>query len=70
MKNVSEVMLKARELGFGIPAFNIPYLPMMPAVCKAVKDADSFALIEVARLEWMKFESKSLAAVAEAFAKA
>ncbi len=67
MKNVAEVMLRARELGFGIPAFNIPYLPMMPAVCRAVKDADSFSLIEVARLEWIKFGSKSLAAVAEAF---
>ncbi len=69
MKNVADIMLKARELGFGIPAFNIPYLPMMQPVCKAVKDADSFSLIEVARLEIMKFESKSMAAVAEEFAK-
>lgn len=69
MRNVSEIMLRARELGVGIPAFNIPYLPMMQPVAKAVKDADSFALIEVARLEWMKFESKSLAAVAEEFGK-
>lgn len=69
MRNVGEIMLRARELGVGIPAFNIPYLPMMQPVAKAVKDADSFALIEVARLEWMKFESKSLAAVAEEFGK-
>jgi fructose-bisphosphate aldolase class II len=69
MANVAEIMLKARELGFGIPAFNIPYLPMMQPVCKAVQDADSFSLIEVARLEWMKFESKSLAAIAAEFGK-
>jgi ketose-bisphosphate aldolase len=67
MKNVAEVMMRARELGLGIPAFNIPYLPMMEPVCKAVKDANSFSLIEVARLEWLKFGSQSLAAVAEQF---
>ena len=60
-------MLRARASGVGVPAFNIPYLPMMQPVTKAVKDADAFSLIEVARLEWMKFESKSLAAVAEEF---
>lgn len=69
MTNVADIMLKCRELGFGIPAFNIPYLPMMEPVCKAVKDADSFSLIEVARLEIMKFQAKSLGAVAEEFGK-
>ena len=69
MRNVGDIMMRARELGIGIPAFNIPYLPMMRPVTQAVKDADSFALIEVARLEWLKFESKSLAAVAEEFGK-
>jgi ketose-bisphosphate aldolase len=69
MTSVADIMLKARELGFGIPAFNIPYLPMMQPVCRAVKDADSFSLIEVARLEIMKFQSKSLAAVAEEFSR-
>jgi ketose-bisphosphate aldolase len=67
--NVGQIMRNAQALGLGIPAFNIPYLPMMQPVCRAVKDADAFALIEVARLEWMKFESKSLAAVAEEFGR-
>jgi fructose/tagatose bisphosphate aldolase len=53
----------------GDPAFNIPYLPMMEPVVQAVVEADSFALIDTARLEWIKFESKGLAAVAEEFAK-
>lgn len=69
MLNVSEIMLRARKVGIGVPAFNIPYLPMMRPVTKAVKDADAFSLIEVARLEWIKFESQSLAAVAEEFGK-
>lgn len=69
MLNVGEIMLRARKTGTGVPAFNIPYLPMMQPVTKAVKDADAFSLIEVARPEWMKFEAKSLAAVAEEFGK-
>lgn len=67
--NVGEIMMTARELGIGVPAFNIPYLPMAKPVCQAVKDAGSFALVEVARLEVTKFESRSLAAVAEEFGK-
>ena len=69
MITVANIMKNARRLGIGVPAFNVPYLPMMEPICKAVADAGSFALIEVARLEWMKFESKSLAAVAEEFAR-
>jgi fructose-bisphosphate aldolase, class II len=68
MTTVGEIMQNARRLGIGVPAFNIPYLPMMQPVVQAVVDQDAFALIEVARLEWMKFESKSLAAIAEEFA--
>ena len=52
-----------------IPAFNIPYLPMMKPVVQAIKDEDSIAMIQVARLEWEKFESQSLAAVAEEYFK-
>jgi fructose-bisphosphate aldolase class II len=46
-----------------VPAFNIPYLPMMEPVVRALRDTGSFGLIAVARLEWMKFESRSLEAV-------
>jgi ketose-bisphosphate aldolase len=63
------VMSRAREIGVAIPAFNIPYLPMVEPVIRAVVDADSFAFIEVARLEWTKFEAKSPAAVMEEFRK-
>jgi fructose-bisphosphate aldolase, class II len=69
MTNIAEIMKNARRLAIGVPAFNIPYLPMMQPVIQAVADQDSFALIEVARLEWMKFESKSIAAVAEEYAR-
>jgi fructose-bisphosphate aldolase class II len=46
-----------------IPAFNIPYLPMMEPVVRALRDTRSVGLIMVARLEWRKFESGSLEAV-------
>jgi fructose/tagatose bisphosphate aldolase len=45
----------------------VPYLPMMKPVIRAVADLDSFSLIEVARIEWLKFECGGAAAVMEAF---
>jgi ketose-bisphosphate aldolase len=53
--------------GFVVPAFNIPYLPMLGAVVQAVRDENSFALIQVARLEWIKFGSGSLKAVRDEY---
>jgi ketose-bisphosphate aldolase len=62
-------MNNANKAGLVVPAFNIPYLPMMEPVINALIDEDAFGLIEIARLEWHKFEAKSPAAVAEEFAK-
>ena len=69
MKTIAEIVRKAYGLGLAVPSFNIPYLPMMEPVVKAVVDTKSFALVAVARLEWVKFESGSLRAVAEEFAR-
>ena len=69
MRTIKEIIHKAYSLGLAIPAFNIPYLPMMKPVVEAVIDSDSFALVAVARLEWIKFESRGLRFVAEEFAK-
>ena len=52
-----------------IPAFNIPYPPMLKAVAEAVRDEDSVAMIHVARLEWEKFESVSLEYIAQEYEK-
>jgi len=67
--SVNAIAKRARELGAILPAFNIPYLPMMEPVVQAVADTNSFALIETARLEWLKFGSQSAAAVAAEFAR-
>lgn len=68
-QTVAEIIHKAYQLGIAIPAFNIPYLPMMKPVIQAAVDLDSFALIDTARLEWIKFESKGPAFVAEEFSR-
>ncbi len=56
-------------MGIGLPAFNVPYLPMIEPLVRAIVDQDSFALIEVARPDWMKFEARSLAAVREEYVR-
>ena len=67
MIGTAEIIRRARQAGIVVPAFNIPYLPMAQPVIRAVADEDSFALVQVARLEWEKFGSRSLEAVAEEF---
>lgn len=58
-----ELLQTASEAGIVVPSFNIPYLPMMAPVVNALRDARAFGLIAVARLEWKKFEARSMRAV-------
>lgn len=67
MITTAQIVANARRAGVALPAFNIPYLPMMAPVVRAVADLDSFGLITVARLEWVKFASGSPAAVMAEF---
>ena len=60
---------KALENGLVVPAFNVPYPPMLKPIVQAVVDEDSVAMIQVARLEWEKFEAVSLEHIAEEYAK-
>ncbi len=60
MKTSAEIVRRARELGVGLPAFNIPFPPMLAPVVRAVVDEDSFSLIEVARIEWLTFEIEGI----------
>jgi len=54
----------AAASGTLVPAFNVPYLPMIEAVCRTLARHRTFGLVEVARLELVKFEARSLAEVA------
>lgn len=67
MPRLTEILRRARDCGIAVPAFNVPYLPMLEPIVRAVVDEDVFALIETARLEWIKFESRGLAEVAAEF---
>jgi len=69
MVSTADIVNNARKAGIVIPAFNVPYLPMVKPVIRAVVDQDCFALIETARLEWIKFEAHGPAAVMEEFRK-
>lgn len=64
-----DVVWRAWQAGTAIPAFNVPYLPMVDPVVRAVVDQDSVALIETARIEWQRFECYGPAAVQEAYAR-
>ena len=51
MTDLRVIVQNASIAAVAIPAFNIPYLPMLVPVVRAVVDQNSFALIETARLE-------------------
>jgi len=62
-----EIMLNAAKAGKVVPAFNIPYLPVMAPVVEALRDTQAFGLVQVARLECIKFEAGSLRAVRDEY---
>lgn len=64
---VKDIINIAWQKGMAVPAFNIPYLPMMAPVINALRDAGAFGLIAVARLEWIKFQAFGLQAVADEY---
>ena len=65
----NQILKRALEIERAIPAFNVPYLPMIAPVVEAIKQEDTVAFVEVARPEWETFESKSIEAVHEEFAR-
>jgi fructose/tagatose bisphosphate aldolase len=50
-----------------VPAYNVPFLPMMEPTVRALRDARCFGLIAVARLEWVKFGAKSPRAIRDEY---
>jgi ketose-bisphosphate aldolase len=66
-ETTGSLMLEARRRRMVIPGFNIPYLPMMEPVVRALRDTRTIGLIAVARLEWVKFQSGSLKAIRDEY---
>lgn len=64
---VGAMVQAAARAGTVIPAFNVPYLPMARPIARALAEHRAFGMIQVARLELIKFQSESLAAIAAAY---
>lgn len=64
-----ELMLNAYKAGCVIPAFNIPYLPMMAPVTRALEDLNAFGFIEVAVCDWESFGAISQEAIFQEYTK-
>jgi len=69
MKSSGDIMRAAHRMGVGLPAFNVAHLPMTEPIIRAVRDQDSFALVEVSRIDWLKFGARSPSDVAREFLK-
>ena len=69
MLSTAAIINNAKEASLVVPAFNVPYLPMVEPIIRAAVDQDAVALIETARAEWVKGKSCSMATVKEEFDK-
>jgi ketose-bisphosphate aldolase len=65
--STQQLIERACRTGTVIPAFNIPYLPMVEPVVRAIRDTNSVGLVTAARLEWEKFETGSLEALRDEY---
>ena len=63
----AEIVGVAYRLKTVVPGFNIPYLPMMEPVVRALTDTKTFGMIMVARLEWTKFKSGGVRQISEEY---
>ncbi|MGC8862679.1 MAG: class II fructose-bisphosphate aldolase [Armatimonadota bacterium] len=64
---LSRFVRAAAENGIVIPAFNMHYLPMVKPICEALAANDTFGMVEVSRIELLKFEIPSITAAAEEY---
>ncbi|MFZ2655955.1 MAG: class II fructose-bisphosphate aldolase [Victivallales bacterium] len=63
----AEIVRAAYKMKTVIPGFNIPYLPMMEPVVRALVDSKTLGFVMVARLEWIKFRSGGVREIAEEY---
>jgi len=68
-ENISEIMRRAYQKRILVPAFNAAHLPMVKPIVETLAECQTFGLVEVARLEVLKFTAKSFTAVAEEYRK-
>ncbi len=66
-KSSHQLIDAAWKAGIAVPGFNIPYIPMMEPVVRALRDTETFGLIMVARLEWIKFKAGGLSEIKQEY---
>ncbi len=67
MLDLRKIIDNAWHAGLAVPAFNVPHLPMLQPIVQAVVNQQSFALIETARVEWLKLGAGGPQAIAREF---
>jgi fructose-bisphosphate aldolase class II len=69
MLGTNELMRNAWKPGTVIPAFNIPYLPMMGAVVRALQETGCVGLIAVARPDLEEFGAGGIGPIRDEYAR-
>ena len=64
---LARIVRAAAANGIVAPAFNVFYLPVVKAICDALREHDTFGLVEVSRIEIEKFGIPSVTAAAEEY---
>lgn len=62
-------MRSASAQGIVIPAFNVFHLPMIRTIVEALAKHNTFGLVEVSRIDMVKFQAKGVAEVFEEYQK-
>jgi len=62
-------MRSAVEQGVVIPAFNVFHLPMIATIVESLAKHNTFGLVEVSRIDIVKFQAKGVAEVFEEYQK-
>ena len=68
-RKVADIVKSAAEQGIVVPAFNVFHLPMICTICDTLAKHNTFGLVEVSRIDIVKFQAKGVAEVAEEYRK-
>ncbi|HET6453201.1 MAG TPA: class II fructose-bisphosphate aldolase, partial [Armatimonadota bacterium] len=68
-RKLAEIVQSAAEQGIVVPAFNVFHLPMIRTIVEALARHGTFGLVEVSRIDMVKFQAKGVAEVFEEYRK-
>jgi len=66
-EKIADIMKRAHAAHIVVPAFNAAYIPMLRPIVDALRECETFGLIEVARHELQKFGAQSFEAIADEY---